>query len=160
MVYVDSSALVKRYLQEAGSARLNFKLDQAANAQQPILASVLSFAELHAVFARKLKEGRDISPVAHHLAATRFNSDWRTYFTPVELIPQILQLIPDLVWKHPLKGADGVHLASALWMQARLMPARLGQVSRVRLTFITSDQQLAKAAENEQLPVFDPENPA
>jgi len=146
VLYVDSSALIKRYLDEIGSDALNNKLQKAARAGDWILTSVLSYAEIHAVFARKLKEEL-LRVTEYHWAVTRFDSDWRLKLARVELSQSVLDLVPDLVKKerHRLKGADAIQLPSALWA-ARAIPA--GRTSRAKrpVGFAASDKQLIAAA--------------
>jgi predicted nucleic acid-binding protein len=158
VLYVDSSALAKRCVHELGSAQLNAKIDKAASTNQPVLTSVLSFAEIHAAFARLLKAGAGMSVAAHHLSVIRFNADWRTYLTPVDLSAEVLRFIPNLVMKYSLRGSDGVHLASANWMREQFGAAKSYGKVRVSSVFATADKQLARAAESEQFQVFDPES--
>jgi predicted nucleic acid-binding protein len=156
VLYLDSSVLVKRYLEERGSEGLNAKIARTTSANHPVLSSVLSFAEVHAALAKKLNCKPKLRATEYHWAATRFNSDWRTYLTRVELTAVVLDLIPGLVRKHFLKGSDTVHLASALWIRWSLDLEKMEHSLSESLIFATSDKQLAKAAEREQFEVFDP----
>ena len=157
MLYADSSALVKRYLEEHGSDKLNAKIAGATKASHRVLTSVLSFAEVHAAMARKLRE-RTVRATEYHWATARFDSDWRTYLTRVDLTTAVLTLIPDLVKRHSLKGSDAIHLASALWVRDSLESVGVKGTLAETLIFATSDKQLARAAEYEQLEVFDPQD--
>jgi predicted nucleic acid-binding protein len=56
VLYVDSSALIKRYIDEIRTDELNIRLQEAVRARDPILTSILSYAEIHAALARKLKD--------------------------------------------------------------------------------------------------------
>ncbi len=156
MLYADSSALIKRYLEERGTKQLNAMIDTTASALAPVLTSVLSYAEIHAALARKLNE-RTLRATEYHWAATRFDSDWKSYLTRVELSPVVLALVPGLVKRHPLKGSDAVHLASALWLRQSLQRGKTRKPVSKLLVFATSDKQLGRAAEKEHLQVFDPE---
>ena len=152
MLYLDSSALSKRYLQEKGSDELKITLQSADKIRDPVLTSFLSYAEIHAALARKLKE-RSFRMTEYHSAIARFDSDWRTYLTRVELSQRVLAFVPDLVKRHPLKGSDAVQLASALWAASAAQP----EPAQTSMVFVTADKQLAGAAEKEQLQVFNPE---
>lgn len=158
MLYADSSALVKRYLEERGSDKLIAKIAATTRARHRVLTSVLSFAEVHAAMARKLRERPPLLATEYHWATARLDSDWRTYLTRVELTTAVLNLIPDLVKRHFLRGSDAIHLASALWVRESLEFGRAKGTSAETLIFATSDKQLARAAEYEQLEVFDPED--
>jgi len=50
--------------------------------------------------------------------------------------------------KYPLRGADSVHMASALW---------LGNSARGALTFVASDANLLDAAAKESLVILNPQ---
>ena len=158
MLYTDSSALVKRYLEERGSNELNAKIAQTTRARHRVLTSVLSFAEVHAAMARKLRERPALKATEYHWATARFDSDWKTYLTRVDLTTAVLTLIPDLVKRHFLRGSDAIHLASALWVRESLEFGKAKGTSAETLIFATSDKQLARAAEYEQLEVFNPED--
>ena len=158
MLYADSSALVKRYLEERGSGRLNAKIAETTRARHRVLTSVLSFAEVHAAMARKLQERPPLHTTEYHWATTQFDSDWRTYLTRVDLTSAVLNLIPDLVRRHFLRGSDAIHLASALLVRESLeFNKNMGTLPETMI-FATSDKKLARAAEHEQLEVFDPED--
>jgi len=158
VLYADSSVLVKRYLEERGSEKLIAKIAEVTNALDRVVTSVLSFAEVHAALARKLQERPPLRATEYHWATTRFNYDWRSYLTRVDLHADVLNLIPNLVKRHFLRGADVIHLASALWVQRRLELERIHETLPESLILATSDKQLKIAASAEGLTVFDPED--
>jgi uncharacterized protein len=154
--YVDSSALIKRYVHEAGSDALNAKLTEAAQHHDGIFVSVVGYAEILATFARRLRENRGRKRQTE-LLQDQFLDDWMFELTRVELTVGVLGFILELVDKHPLKGSDAIHLASALWLRDALRLGRHPRPADRSLTFATSDKQLKSAAANEGLEVFDPE---
>lgn len=156
MLYLDSSALIKRYIQEGGSQELAARLRQAAEAGEAVAVSLLSFAEIHAVLARKVRE-RTLTSHRYRWVISQFESDWRTNLTPIELSPLVLELIPDLVKKHPLKASDAIQLASALWVAKAGQPEKARQTFDRLIVFATADRQLAAAAKSERLELFNPE---
>jgi len=86
-----------------------------------------------------------------------FDADWALSISSIELGTGVLVFVRDLVKRLPLRGADAIHLASALWLRDM---ARLGmKVDQYTgsLVFVSSDQQLVKAAANSHLEVFNPE---
>jgi uncharacterized protein len=140
ILFSDTSALIKLYIEEAGSAAM------AARARHARMAlSVLAYAEVHSTFARRLREAL-LSEGEHAGLVERFEHDWEGVIV-VPLRPALLGRIPLLVRDHPLKGADAVHLASAL----ALHEAGLG------LTFAGADGRLMDAAMKEGLEIFNPE---
>jgi predicted nucleic acid-binding protein len=108
LVYFDTSALVKLVLEEDGS-------DMAAalwNACDVALSSRLAHPEVCAALAAA---GRN-----HDLTeseATAAASDWELFWAsmrPVELSADVERAAGSLAATHRLRGADAVHLASAL----------------------------------------------
>lgn len=158
MIYIDSSALLKHYVHEAGTDVLDEKLNETSGQHRNIFVSVLGYAEILATFARRIREnhrlGRQIE-----LLQEQFKNDWMFEITHVELNARVLLFVPRLVSSYPLKGSDAVHLASALWLRDALtLGVEFGHANR-RLTFATSDKQLKRAVLAEGLELLDPEVP-
>lgn len=108
LIYFDSSAFVKLLVEEAGSdiaAQLWDGCDAA-------LSSRLAYPEVRAVLATACRN--------HDLDADDLESAeraWAEYWAatrPVELTPAVERHAGDLARLHALRGADAVHLASAL----------------------------------------------
>jgi len=159
VLYVDSSALIKHYIREAGSDALNAKLNEASRHHPGIFISAVGYAEILATFARRLRGNARLKKQTKLLRDV-FRDDWMFELTCVELAVGVLELIPGLVDKHPLRGADAIHLASALWLRDAV---RLGQEfgpANRSLTFASADKQLNRAASAEGLEVFDPQEKA
>jgi len=108
LVYFDSSALVKLVLDEVGS-------DVAAvlwNACDVALSSRLAYPEVCAALATA---GRNHDLTESEASAA--TSDWELFWAsmrPVELSADVEQAAGSLAATHQLRGADAVHLASAL----------------------------------------------
>lgn len=144
MLYLDPSALVKKYVGESGSPAVARRLA----ASEIVFTSVLSFAEIHAVLGRKLREG-ELNEADLREARGRFEADWQHSLRLLELNPGTLAILPDLVVKHPLKGADAVHVASALWLRNF---STFGAPE-----FWAADKSLLRVAAACGLPVVNPE---
>jgi predicted nucleic acid-binding protein len=156
VLYLDSSALVKRYRHESGTAALNKRLAAEADSSRPIFTSTLTYAEIHAAVARRTRDGQ-LSMIAATAIQEKFDSDWVLAFTPIELGPRVLGFIPSIVKQFPLKGADAVHLASALWLRDTARLSRgLGKYGDP-VFFVSSDKSLGNTAARVDLEVFNPE---
>lgn len=142
MIYFDSSALVKRYLKEKGSGRLR----EIAGSAPAISTSKLAYPEILSAFARKRKE-KNITESELHLTVRRFENDWNSFFV-IEFQDELLPIISKVIKRHCLKGADSVHLSSALWLQHAM---------KENCAFVASDINLLKAAESEKLSIINPE---
>jgi predicted nucleic acid-binding protein len=156
VLYLDSSALFKRYQNELGTEALNTRLRQEAKDLRSVFTSVLTYSEIHAAFARRARE-KLLSAEEAAAVQDEFDTDWVLSISPIELATGLLVSVRDLVRSFPLRGADAIHLASALWLRDM---ARLGmkvdQYARP-VVFVSSDKQLAKAAAKSHLEVFNPE---
>ena len=142
MIYWDSSAFVKKYLREEGS---NAVVDRLTG-DPAVATSILSYAEIHAVFARKARE-RNVSAAALERLSRSFDSDWQSLVV-VRVNDAILPAVRDVLIRHPLRGADAVHLASALYL------AR--QTRSSNLCFACADDRLLQAAAAEGLKAWNP----
>lgn len=136
ILYCDTSALVKRYVEESGSNEVDALWENALE----IATSVLAFAETFATFSRKFREGV-LAEVEYMETIKVFKEDYtRFILVPVSL--ELNQIIEDLLLKYSLRGFDSIHLASALL---------LGKKSNLITKFACFDQALNRVAVQEQL---------
>ena len=108
LVYFDASALVKLLTEEPGS-------DLAAELWDGCDAAVASRLAYPEVCAALAAAGRNHDLTEHELIAA--GQTWREYWAairPVELTTAVGQHAGRLTRSHALRGADAVHLASAL----------------------------------------------
>lgn len=140
ILFLDTSALVKIYVSEPGSERMR----EVVARDDPKAVSVLAFAEMHATFARRRREEL-VLPGELEQVLSGFGDDWER-LTQIPVGDVALRLVPALCQRHPLRGADAVHLASALLLQKE----------GLEVTFACSDRNLLRAAAAEGLVTFDP----
>jgi predicted nucleic acid-binding protein len=139
--YFDTSALVKQYIQEAGSKAV---LELLKTGEKVYTAS-LTYAETHAAFSRRNREGRLTRAITRRLAL-QFDRDWDSYDI-VNLSENVLRLARQVIYRYPVRSADAVHLASTLLL-ARATPTP-------RWAFVCADSRLCNAAEAEGFePIF------
>jgi len=139
ILFVDTSVLIKLYIAGPGSERMR----EAAAQEVQAAASLLAFAEVHATFARRRREALLLPSELDELLV-RFGEDWEELLQ-VPVGAEVLAFIPELCKRHPLRGADAVHLASALLLRQEL-----------EVLFACSDGSLLAAAAAEGLAVFNP----
>jgi predicted nucleic acid-binding protein len=111
IVYIDASALVKRYVVERGS---NDVIELTANADI-VATSVVSRAEVAAALARAARLG-----VLDHAGARRAQSRSAREWPDLARMPVTELLISRaaiLAWDYALRGYDAIQLASALTWQ-------------------------------------------
>ena len=136
MIYLDTSALIKRFVNEKGSALVQFIVQR----RRPVATAKIAYAEIFAGLTRKLREGY-VSRSGYDLTCRQFERDWPAYLR-VELEDSILLLARDLIQRHPLRGFDAVHLASAVSLKSALSE---------EITFAAADERLLRAAQAEEL---------
>ena len=136
MNYLDTSALVKRFVVERGSPLVQALVSR----EGPVATAKIAYAEVHAGLARKHREGH-LPGSQYALACRQFEADWQAYIR-VDLQDEILVLARDLIQRHPLRGYDAIHLASAINLQSVL-----GE----EITFVAADGGLLRAARAEHL---------
>ena len=143
MIYFDTSALVKRYVKEYGSMAVQSLIRQG----EGIATSKLAYPEMLSAFGRKYR-ARELAAGLFRRLVDQFDADWKSILV-VEFHDELLSTVKLLSAKYALKGADTVHLSSALWLQ-REVPTNI--------TFVASDGNLLKAAQGERLRVINPQN--
>lgn len=139
ILYLDSSALAKRYLAEEGSADVERLVTRAERAGSSILARV----EVSAALARASRQELLGEPAAARLRLL-FAKHWMSLLR-LGLLETTVERAEELAWHHGLRGYDAVHLASALmWRES------VGE-SPILATF---DRMLWEAARQEQFDVW------
>lgn len=118
--YLDSSALVKRYLTEPGSL-----LFRRFIAEAEVVGTVaISRAEVVAAFGKAVRMGaitREIGEAARQI----FQIDWRD-LARVDVSAALVDRAADLAWGYGLRGYDSIQLAAALkWQQDWDVPLAL-----------------------------------
>ena len=148
--FCDSSAIVKRYINETGS---NF-VDNLADVHSGnvILLARITRVEVAAAFARRLKnKSVTIADAQNAIAAFQYDLT-NDYFT-VEITPFILTRAQSLATNYALRGYDAVQLAAALEANDERLTNALPP-----LTLVSADTELNKVAQAEGLNVENPNN--
>lgn len=136
ILYCDTSALVKRYVDESGSERVNELWDSAS----AVATSAVAFAEAISAFSRKCREGV-LSDKEYKKILGKFKKDYEQLIL-VPLNKELNMSIEAVLQRYPLRGFDAIHLASALVFLHSDMP---------KLIFACFDSSLNRSAINEGL---------
>lgn len=136
MLYVDTSALVKLYVEEPLSQELSYAVDEA----EAVATSLLAYTEAIAAFARARREVR-LSPQEYRRVVDAFEEDWSRYIT-VEVTDRLVKTAGHLAASRTLRGYDALHLASALTLRERVPSSMM---------FVAFDRALSVAAKRESL---------
>ena len=149
--FLDASAVVKRYADEAGSAWVRQITDPTA--QNTILLSEITLAEVTAALAAKQRAPKGITLEQRNRVLSRFFQDCDEHFTLVSIDRSVIDRAVDLAQRHRLRAYDAVQLATALEAstitQVQGMPV---------LKFVAADTNLLTAAAAEHLSVENPLN--
>ena len=138
--YLDTSALVKRYVAEPGSEAIRSLFRR----RRHVAVVRIAHAELAAAVARLEREGA-LDAAARDRVLERLDAHFRAV-TVVETRPALLQNTRSLVVRYPLRGYDAVHLAASLLVREQGAP----------LTSWSADGTQLDAARSEGLRAVDP----
>ncbi len=139
IIYLDTSAILKRYFQESCSQDVESKWNQAA----AVVSSSVAYAETMAAMYRKKKETGLEDKIIQEARDT-FKTDWDS-FIRVEVTKDLNQYVDKVLQKHFLRGFEAIHLASALMIHERFP---------LDFFFACFDQRLNQAAKLEGLESF------
>ena len=150
--FLDASAVVKRYLTEAGSDIVAGLVDSSAT--NTIILAEITRVEVAAALAARHRAGTGLTRRERDEAVALLLRHCEREYRMIALTPEVLGRAVELMQNHRLRGYDAVQLAAALVVNNSLIAA--GQSG---LIFITADRDLIQAATAEQLPAEDPGNP-
>lgn len=144
--YLDTSAMLKQYVDEPGSEWLCARITSATS----LTSSQLLVVEAVSAFNRRVREG-SLSLAEYQRVRDVFRKDCRTVYQIVAPTPAIVDLACVLLERHPLRSYDAMHLATALIVEQSLQRQGLST-----LTFLSADDRLNDAATAEGLAVDNP----
>ena len=132
--FLDASALVKRYVDEPGTAAVR----ELVRKRRRLAASSLSLVEVTGALRRRSREG-DLDERLAERHARRLPAD----LAEMEILEPrapVLELAVSLLERHALRAYDAIQLASSL---------RLRQASGHSITFVCADRVLCRVARAE-----------
>lgn len=144
--YLDTSALLKRYLSERGSEWVKTLAEPGTG--NLILVSELTTVEFISALARRQREG-SITLAGLFTLQTRFFGDLEHEYLSIPLATDVLRAACDRLVRYPLRSLDAIQLASAL---------EALRVLGEPITFVTADKNLLSAAASEGFATDDPNN--
>jgi len=142
--YLDTSAAVKRYVQEIGTSWIQALADPKQG--HSLFLVRLTQEEIVSAITRKETKGQTISTANAAKALTDFDLDFTLQYLIIEVSSALVRRAVLLARKHALRGYDAMQLAAALEIYA-VEPA---------LIFVSADLELNTAAMTEGLSMEDP----
>lgn len=129
--YFDTSALIKRYVREAGSAQV-----VALLRRHDVLSSAITPVEIMSALGRRRRD-RDLSEAAFTATVNRVRSE-RLHWELIEVGETVLSRAEEIVQGSvPMRSLDAVHIASLMAFQS---------ASGIRSPFVTGDSRQRDAA--------------
>lgn len=136
--FLDSSALVKRYVPETGSAWIRTLL--APQTSNELFVARITWVEVRSAIARREREG-SLTPTDVSLIIQRFRFEMNNQYQVIELDATIAETAGQLVDRYPLRAYDAVQLASVLFLQSAFSTTQPTQ-----LIFLSADNRLSNIA--------------
>jgi hypothetical protein len=143
LYYLDASAWVKRYYREAGTDWVQSLFSQ----NSMIACASLGLVEVTATLSRKRKAG-EIPAELFEQKSQELEEDWNRLIQ-VQFTAEAVDAARKSARELALRGADAIHLASAVLLRGRLAEGD-------QLMLATSDSELKKAAQASGFAVIDP----
>ena len=132
ILYLDTSALIKRYINETGSPDV-WEWIHSAQDKATVL---ITRAEMSSAINRLLRM-KYLSEEEHASALAEFRADWMN-FHRLPITEALVARADALACEHNLRGYAAVHLAAALnWQELLELP----------VTLVTYDRELSEAAQ-------------
>ena len=137
LLYVDTSALFKRYVEEDESEAVLARIEEA-----PVVGTALiTRVEVAAALAQAVRQRRMARNEAQE-AEREFLNDWDD-LTRIGVTGGLAARAGALAWQHDLRGYDAVQLAAALGWQGTVEDAD------DEIVFACFDNELRRAATRE-----------
>lgn len=113
-LYLDTSALVKLYVEEEGAPVVRNAVAQA----ELVATAAIAYVEARAAFVRRHHEG-GLATAEYRRVIRDLDSDWARYLI-VEVVESLIRNAARLAETHRLRAYDAIHLASAAAVHDRL----------------------------------------
>jgi predicted nucleic acid-binding protein len=106
ILYLDTSSLVKLYVEEPDSDSVRQLVEGAAI----VGTAAIAYTEARAALARRRRE-RALRPAAFASARKTFEAEWPNYLT-IDVTPALCRQAGDFAERYRLQAYDSVHLAA------------------------------------------------
>ena len=156
ILYLDTSALVKLYVEESGRDAV----EDAVQDAHIVAVSEIGYAEACSALARKEREG-SLSADEFDNAIAQLRQDYQELYLSHPVTGDLVARAGQLARKHALRGYDAVHLATALVLRDEArevvgsnqesVEAYSREHDDLNISLMTVDGSLMKAADGEGL---------
>lgn len=137
-IFIDTSALIKRYVNEIGSDTIDSLLSKTDIIYVSIITEIESFSTL-----RRLLYDKQITKREFLQLSKEIEKDFQ-FFTIIDFDESVIFLAKSLIMKHGLKTLDSIQLSSAILIKDSID------------YFVCCDNRLVTAANKEKLKTINP----
>ncbi|HBE20787.1 MAG TPA: nucleic acid-binding protein [Cyanobacteria bacterium UBA11149] len=148
--FIDSSALVKRYISEVGSTWVLGLFDPTLNNE--VFIAAITGVEIIAAITRRSRSG-SISIADARLICNQFKTDLQKDYQIVEITEAIINLGMVLSETYGLRGYDAIQLAAGCAINTICIANGLPP-----MIFVSADNELNGAVVSEGLTIENPNN--
>jgi predicted nucleic acid-binding protein len=153
--FFDTSALVKRYVDETGSTWVGQVTDPKSG--NKIYITRITGVEVVSALMKKVRDTKSLLPLGDaKKAIAEFRNDFENQYELLSVTDSLLQTAMGLPEKHKLRGYDAVQLTAALIISAQSAQQGIPATGVPPLVLVASDNELLDAAQAEGLAVDDP----
>ena len=131
ILFCDTSALIKLYIVESGSAELKARVLES----DAVAVCRIAWAEAHAALSRRSREVPEDALLIEQAKAA-LAADW-PHFVVLEIDQRLVELAGEYADTFALRGYDSIQLAAAF---------EAGRISQTPMFFACYDTRLNKAA--------------
>lgn len=142
VVYLDTSALVKLYVEEEEGREL---VRRAVVEADRVVTSTVAYTETRAALARKQREGI-FAEEQLRSAVSDLDRNWAEFLS-LPVSNSVARLAGEMAEQYALRGFDAIHLASAKHLEERFDELR----------FLAFDDRLMDAAREASMAVYEEE---
>ena len=148
--FFDSSALVKRYVEEIGSSWILSITNSSSNNYLYVVE--ITLVEALSAIGRRQREG-NLSGEQVNVILEDIRFDFQNVFQIIEIDQNLIDVAGELVLQYPLRAYDAIQLASALQVRSLLT-----SFPDIQLIFVSADDRLLNIARIETLLTENPNN--
>jgi uncharacterized protein len=148
--YLDTSAILKRYRTESGSAVVDDLYDQQGT-HDTLLTSLFTCLEFESV-ARGAFKGKQLTQQAYHTLLGGLARDIGEYILVTSFTADRMIEAISLARAHALKAPDAMQFAAAAHVSRTITGGAF--------VFVVSDKELLAAARELKMTTLDPETPS
>ncbi|MEK6300256.1 MAG: type II toxin-antitoxin system VapC family toxin [Acidobacteriota bacterium] len=155
--FFDTSALLKRYVEEPGSTWVRQVTDPKSG-NKIYIATITAVEVISAIMKNVRTTSSPLGLGDAQKAIAEFRNDFENQYAPFPVTDSLVQGAMGLPEKHKLRGYDAVQLSAALIISAQSAQLGIPATGVPSIVLVAADDELLDAAKAEGVAVDDPRN--